>query len=217
MRNQEATQAAYAAVKLEVIRLVEEHERDGHGGLPCELERRNAIAFLCHGLGVRGDDAMFELEALIADADARCPARSCPDARAKVDPPCCSYPDCTRTARYQIRSMATGGLGAVYSCLVHGPEYSDTFQDWDARTRYLAWEKRKAGKPMPLPADAIRTASEAIALAMARITHEAAAAGAELPDDGSTRPYFAAVAYAEHEVAKILSRHLLGEEAAANG
>jgi hypothetical protein len=68
-------------IKLLCIEHVAEHERSctttGVPGTPCWGERANLIAFLCHGLGVRGELLYRKVTELLAEYDRLCDDPGC--------------------------------------------------------------------------------------------------------------------------------------------
>jgi hypothetical protein len=66
-----------ASAQAMVIESIEIHEQDAIGGRHiCWTERLNAIAFLCHSLGL-GADRLRDLPSMVAQYEARCKDPGC--------------------------------------------------------------------------------------------------------------------------------------------
>src|ERR1051326_324819 len=74
MLTDDELQSAMHAVRDDLLRVLGEHEAADHAGEPCWPNRANAIAWLCHALGIHTGTPVFRYVAERLDHfDARCP------------------------------------------------------------------------------------------------------------------------------------------------
>ncbi len=59
-----------------LLAAIKAHEDECHGGEVCDTERLNALAWLCHSLGLKATEAP-KLMPFIFDADVRCEGGIC--------------------------------------------------------------------------------------------------------------------------------------------